>query len=282
MVALWMAAPWMGPLAHADTEPVRLISLAPHLTELAFTSGAGEQLVGVVDYSDWPEDAKDLPSIGDAFRFDMETILSLNPTHALAWSGGTSQALANQLHSLGIEVEWIQTKGLSQIADAMIQIGELANTESVALSAAEDYQAALSAWPMPDKTSSAARPVTVFYQISKTPLYTFGQRHVINEVLGRCGAQNIFSDMDVEALVVDIESVVARKPDLILSGHEPDSVQGQADPLGQWRVFRDGALKDTVLHSVDPNLLVRPTPRIIEGIDQLCSLTQSINQSVSQ
>src|SRR5699024_812314 len=90
----------------AEEKP-RVVSLAPHLTELVFTAGAGETLVGVVAYSDWPEKARELPLIGDAYRFDMETILGLDADLALAWTGGTPATVARRLGDLGIEVMWV-------------------------------------------------------------------------------------------------------------------------------------------------------------------------------
>lgn len=256
-------------------QPQRIISLAPHLTELAFVGGAGDQLVGVVDYSHWPEQAQQLPSIGDAFRFDMEAILSLQPTLALAWAGGTSEQAALRLSDAGIEVAWIETDTLDAIASAIRQIGLLAGTQDKANQTANSFEKNLDAWPLPNRDQVGGSVPKVFYQISKRPLYTFGKRHVINEVFARCHAQNIFDDMDTHALVVDIESVITRQPDLIISGHEPLSQNSLDDPFSQWTPYLDGALKNTQLHSVDPNLLVRPTPRIIQGIERLCQLVQS-------
>src|SRR5690625_7947846 len=89
---------------------MRTVTLAPHLTELVYEIGAQDHLVGVVEWSNWPEEAKALPRIGSAFRFDMEAILSLEAELALAWSGGTPAAVGQQLEKLGIEVLWLQTR----------------------------------------------------------------------------------------------------------------------------------------------------------------------------
>ena len=83
LLGLWAIA------ANASQAPERIVSLAPHLTELAFDAGLGDQLVGVVAYSDYPPEAQALPEIGDAFRFDLETLLRLDTQLALAWAGGT-------------------------------------------------------------------------------------------------------------------------------------------------------------------------------------------------
>ncbi len=276
--ALIFACAWLtghAHLAHASAAQPTLITLAPHLTELAYTAGAGEHLVGVVEYSNWPEAALALPRIGDAFRFDMEAIVSLDPKIALAWRGGTPQAVADQLAQLGVEVVWIDTQTLEDIKTALEHIGQVAGTTDVANTEAKAYADELARWQNRALPNTTSPPVRVFYQIADRPLYTFGGRHVINEVLATCHADNVFGDLDTEALSVDPESVLAAQPDLILSGHEPSDSNGASDPLEVWTPHLDGALADTTLVSVDPNLLVRPTPRIVQGIETLCRLTKA-------
>ncbi len=266
-----------GGLAHAETKE-RLISLAPHLTELTFAAGADDALVGVVAYSNYPVEAQQLPQIGDAFRFDMEAIVSLQPTIALAWRGGTPAVVAEQLQSLGIEVVWITTDSFQDIAEALRLIGRVAGDESVAEQAAADFLATIARFEADQDQTLNEEPVAIFYQISDRPLYTFGGRHVINEVFEICGGENIFATLDTEALSVDREAVLLRQPDLIIAGLPEPSDSADHDPLSQWIPHQQGALSDTQFHRVDPNLLVRPTARIVEGIETLCALTQSISQ----
>ena len=261
----------VSPWVRAEQPSPTLITLAPHLTELVYTSGAGQHLVGVVEYSNWPEAALDLPRIGDAFRFDMEAIVSLDPDLALAWRGGTPKAVVDQLEALGISVVWIETQTLDDIDTALRQIGQLAGTSAVAEDRAEAYAAKLAALENVSSGDASQRLVRIFYQISDRPLYTFGGQHVINEVFAMCHANNIFGHVETQALSVDRESVLARQPDVILSGHEP-SVNQTTQPLRLWERHLDGPLADTTLQSIDPNVLVRPTPRILEGIETLCQL----------
>jgi iron complex transport system substrate-binding protein len=255
---------WSG---DAAAEELRVVSLAPHLTELAYSAGAGDTLVGVVAYSDWPEAAKALPRIGDAFRFDMEAILGLDADLALAWTGGTPKAVAARLESLGIEVLWIETRSLSDIGDALERIGRRLGTEERAQEAAESYRRELRALR---ERHGGDGEVTIFYQVSARPLFTLGRPHVITEVFAACGARNAFEDLDIEAAAIDREAVIARAPDLIVAGiNDPDS-----DPLSSWRDTRMVREGHTRLESVDPERLVRPTPRIVEGIDFVCRLVE--------
>lgn len=252
----------------ADEKP-RVVSLAPHLTELAFSAGSGDTLVGVVAYSDWPAAAQELPRIGDAFRFDLETIMGLEADLALAWHGGTPRSVADRLEELGIEVLWVETRTLSDIAAALEQIGSRLGTPEVSREAADSYRQNLASLRQsePDQVD-----VSVFYQVSARPLFTLGGRHVITEVFDVCGARNVFADMDTEAAAIDREGVIARSPDLIIAGTN----ESGGDPLSIWRDTRMVEERQTRLVAVDPERLVRPTPRILEGIAFVCELVQQV------
>ncbi len=253
------------PLASLADRP-RVISLAPHLTELTFAAGAGETLVGVVDWSDYPPEAAELPLVGDAFRYDLETILGLDPDFALAWRGGSPPAAVERIESLGIDILWVETRSLDDIARAMEYLGQRLDSEETGTRAAQAFRNRLQIVSRAPDTDHGRR--TVFYQVSARPLYTLGGRHVINEVFDHCGLENIFAGLDTEAAVVDVEAVLAAEPDLIIAGHE----NNDNDPLARWRDTRLVGEGVTELHRVDPALLVRPTPRIIEGIEFVCSL----------
>lgn len=251
--------------------PPRLITLAPHLTELSFEAGADVHLVGVVAFSDYPEKAQSLPRIGDAFQFDFERIVSLNPSHALAWVGGTPQRVAEQLTQLGIEVVWIKTQTLAQIADAILTIASIAGDQTIADENVEQFQQQIGHWQAQSKTVASDQRQRIFYQISAQPLYTFGAGHVINEAFAVCGAENIFKDVSTEAFVVDIESVIDRNPDWILVG--TDAQQPNSSTKALPIVHEALSELNASIHAVDANALVRPTTRIVQGINALCALT---------
>ncbi|MFU8830582.1 MAG: cobalamin-binding protein [Wenzhouxiangella sp.] len=245
------------------SDGIRAISMAPHLTELAYAAGVGDRLVGVVDWSDYPPEASELPSIGDAFRFDLERILALEPDIALAWRGGTPARAAESLAALDIEIVWVETQSLAEIGSALEVIGAELGQPASGLAAARAFRSALA-----EITPPAAQPAPVFYQVSARPLFTLGKRHVINEVFALCGLENIFADLETEASVVDFEAVLAAEPKHIIAGHDGTG----PDPLSAWRDVRWFGAETPRLHTVDPSLLVRPTPRILEGIERVCKL----------
>ncbi|WP_376691660.1 helical backbone metal receptor [Wenzhouxiangella sp. EGI_FJ10409] len=263
----------LSALLTAQEKP-RVVSLAPHLTELAYTAGAGDTLVGVVAYSDWPEAARELPRIGDAFRFDMETILGLDADLALAWRGGTPEAVVGRLEALGLDVLWIETRTLDDIGEAVIRIGERIGSAQEAEEAVEAYRGKLDALR---KRHDGEDRVSIFYQVSARPLFTLGAAHVITEVFEICGARNAFDDIEGEAASIDREAVIARSPNLIIAGTD----EPEGDPLAIWRETRMVEQGRTRLAAVDAERLVRPTPRIVDGITHVCDLVEDVQSDPS-
>lgn len=255
--------------ALAEECPRTLITLAPSLTELAYEAGAGDCLAGVVAYSDWPRAARELPVIGDAFQYDLERIMTIAPDHALAWEGGSPPARVAQLEALDIEVTWVQVRVLDDIPRALTTIGALAGDPEKAAAAAEKFTARRREI---EAGVGTGPPVRVFYQVSKQPLFTLGARHVITDVLERCGGDNVFSGLDQEAASIGFEAVLATDPEIIIAAE----VQGENEPLAAWREFPGiSAVANGRLYTVEPDLLVRPTSRILEGMEWLCRLIDS-------
>ena len=260
-------------------EPPRVVSLAPHLTELAFEAGIGDLLVGVVEWSDYPAAARDLPRIGDAFRFDLERILRMEATHALAWGGGTPPGAIARLRELGLEVDVIEIGTLKEIGRAIERLGQLGAKPAKAAEKAAAFRRRLQHF---EQDASGGQPlVEIFYQVSQKPLFTLGGRHVINEVFGLCGARNLFGDLDTEAASVDLEAVLVRDPLAIVIGEnggknngkngDESGTKGQANAPTRWQMHPDlrAVACDNIMH-VDPALLVRPTPRVLNGAATLC------------
>jgi len=255
---------WLMAQTAIGDDTRRVITLAPHLTELVFAVGAQDRLVGVVDYSDFPPTAQELPRIGDAFRFDYERILTLEADLALAWRGGTSAQVGEALEALGIELLWIETRRLEQIPSALRQLGSALDHHAGGARAASRFETEVEA--LRARLDPQAPTLAVFYQVSARPLYTLGRRHILNEVLALCGMRNIFDKLDVEAAVVDREAVIAADPDLILAP------TGAGNPFADWP---RGSLDSIRRVEVDPDRLIRPTPRLIDGARDLCQRGRS-------
>ena len=240
----------------------RIISVAPNLTELLYAAGAADQLVAVSEYSDYPEAAKALPRIGDAFRLDYERIVALAPTVAVTWESGTPPEVQKRLEGLGIRVVSIPTTRLDDIAAGLEKLGALAGTEEMAAAAAAGFRADIARL----RAEYRERPkLKVFVQIDDAPLFTVGGGHLITEIVELCGGVNVFADATALALPVDLESVLARAPQVILSTDD-------GDPVEDWARFGGlAAVASGSVYRAPADLLARPSSRISQGAAEVCS-----------
>ena len=252
------------PVAAAADAP-RIVTLAPHLTELVYGSGAGDRLVGTVEYSDYPPEARQLPRVGDAWRVDLEQLLALKPDVVLAWTTGTPDDLVARIRGLGLRVVMIPTFEITDISEAMRRIGEIAGTLDVAAPAADQFDARFVALR---KQYEGAASVSVFVQLDDQPLYTVGGRHIIDEIVTLCGGRNVFADLPQIAPVVTLESVLAIDPQVILS--TDDTI---VDPASQWaRWTHSSAVRAGTIYALDADTMTRPAPRLLQGVEATCAV----------
>jgi iron complex transport system substrate-binding protein len=256
---------------------MRIISLAPHVTEMVFAAGGGERLVGVVNYSDYPESAKKILNIGDNRQIDMEQVLALKPDLIVAWRHGSSARQLEQLRKLGLPMFHSEPKKLEDIPDSLARLGRLMGTEAVANPAAANLLDKLAAL----RQQYAKRPpVRVFYQVWDKPLYTLSGTHIVSDAIRLCGGENIFAAMKVTAPVVNIESVIQENPELIFGTSERSSPEGG---INMWKAFPTvAAVRQNNLTIVDGNLLNRAGPRMIEGTAVLCEKIELARQHRKQ
>ena len=238
----------------------RIISLAPHITELLFAAGAGDRVVGVIDYSNYPEAAKRITNIGSHALLDLERIVSLQPDLIVVWRDGNAQRQLEKLLSLGIPVYYSEPQRLEDIALSIEKFGRIAGTGAAAAAAARDFSARLARL----RARYAALPaVPVFYQIWNKPLMTVGGSHIISDVIASCGGR----DLKPLAPVISEEAVIERDPEAIAGA----SVDPARDSFDMWRKWpRSLAVGRGNFFTVHPDLISRHTPRILEGAQAIC------------
>jgi len=250
--------------AMAGARPIeRIVSLAPHLTELAFEAGAGPRVVGTVEYSDEPAPAREIPRIGDAFRIDVERVLALRPDVILAWSTGTPQQTTRRLRSLGLRVEEFDTQRLADIPAVVRALGRLAGTTQIASAHAARFDREIDALRVQYRERA---PVRVFLQVNSRPLYTVNGSQLMSELIELCGARNIFDDLNQLAAQVSVEAVIERNPEAIISTDDGDSKS-----LDTWRKWSHlEAVRTDNLYQLPGNDLTRATTRLAQGAGMLC------------
>ena len=251
----------------------RIVSLAPHITELLFSAGAGDRIVGVVEYSDYPPAAKELPRVGAYNAVDMERILALRPDLVVAWASGNPPALIEQLRGLGLTVFLSEPRELEDVASNLERLGRLAGTEATAQAAADAFRRRLRALR---ERYSARAPVSVFYQIWFRPLMTVNGEHLISKVIRLCGGRNVFAALPALVPKLDVEAVLAADPQAIVAGvREPGDDSWQAD-WRRWPQLR--AVREGHLISVPADLLQRHTLRILDGAERLCTALDAVRR----
>jgi iron complex transport system substrate-binding protein len=182
---------------------------------MVFAVGAGEQLVGVSAWSDFPREVLELPEIGDAFTIDLEQLSLLQPDLLLVWESGMPQHMVDELRNRGYHVEAIQTRGIGDISAALLRIGELTGRLAEAEASARRFESELNKLRA---LYDGAAPIDVFFQITARPLYTINRRHFISELISICGGRNVFEDLHELAPSVSVEAVLDRNPEVMLAG----------------------------------------------------------------
>lgn len=246
----------------------RAITLAPHITELAFAAGAGKQVVGTVTRSDYPPAARDIPRVGDGITVSLEATLVLRPDILLAWRAtAATRLLAPALTQAHVPIMYVNPDSLDNIPAQVLRLGDCFGTQATAHAAAQAMTERIKAL----RQKYAQRtPVSVFIEISEPPLYVVASDPVVNDALKTCGAVNVFADIKQPAAQASQESVLVRQPQVIIA---PSLKDTQIAALTRrWAKLGLPAAIEGQVYGVNPDTLFRPGPRIIDATEQLCAL----------
>jgi iron complex transport system substrate-binding protein len=247
----------------------RIVSLAPNVTELLYAAGAGDSLVGAVQYSDYPEAAKKLPRVGSGAGLDLEAIVALHPDLIIGWQTGNPAWQVERLVGLGIPVFITEPRRLGDVPNLLERFGKLTGMEVDADLAARKFRRHEK--QLRDRYSRRAT-ISVFYQILDSSLFTVSGRHIISDVIRLCGGNNIFADLADLTPRVDVESVLKKNPQVILaSGFEPLWLQWR-ESWRKWPMLSAVAHDDLFL--IPPDLIERQSPRILDGADRVCAVLE--------
>nr|WP_300310637.1 cobalamin-binding protein [Halomonas sp.] len=251
----------------------RIVALAPSVTELLFAAGAGKKVVGAVSFSDYPQAAQALPRVGSYDRIDLEALLGLEPDLVVSWDGGNPREQVERLSALGIKVFHSDARSFETIASTLERLGVLADSQDEA----EQVAAALRD-DIRDLTQryADAEPVSVFYEVWEKPLMTINGQHWISQSLALCGGVNLFADEAPMVPRISQEAVLAANPEAIITGG-----MGKADAswLDAWRAYPHlKAVERDNLFFINPDLVQRATPRLVEGTRSLCRHLESARE----
>jgi vitamin B12 transport system substrate-binding protein len=257
---------WLALLLLAVSAPVlanlRVVSLAPSLSEIVVELDSADLLVGVLDAGERPAEIASVPSVGRYGQLDMEQLLSLKPDLLLLWPGSVGPAQRDQLKHLGIPIFVAEPHSFEQLTTQIEAIAAQLGRPERGVKRAAALRKQLAELRQRYRRDV---PLRVFYQVWDKPLYTVGGGQIISDALEVCGGRNVFGDLSLPAPQVSIEAVLQRDPEVILMG---DHAQ-----LDAWRAWPQvAAVKRGNLMLVTDKGLERPSGQMIEATAKLCQL----------
>jgi len=254
----------------------RIIALSPGATELLFAAGAGNRVMAVVNYSDYPPAALELPLIGSHTRVDMEALIALNPDLVVTWVTGNPPAQVELLQELGVPTFAIEPRTFEGVSSVIERLSTLAGTEPEGYAEAERFRVGIAALT---QQYAGVEPIPVFYQVWEKPLMTVNNEHLIGKVLKLCGGVNVFGDMQRLIPRISAEVVLQADPYAILTG----SVDGVSDDqLDEWKKYAGlTAVEKNNLFFVPASPISRPTPRLLDAIQTVCGKLANARENLA-
>ncbi|RJL46831.1 vitamin B12 ABC transporter substrate-binding protein BtuF [Pectobacterium carotovorum] len=252
--------------------PQRVISLAPHATEMAYAAGMGEQLIAVSAWSDHPPEAKKLEQVASWQGINLERILALKPDLILAWREGNPQRPLEQLANFSIPIVYLDAKTLDDIPASLRQLATYSRHPEQAERAATDFQQEIGELQHAGKAPHTA-PLRVFIQFGTQPLFTSSQATLQSQIVSLCGAENVFSDSPVPWPQVSREQVLRRQPQAIIVGGAPDRIASV-------QAFWQPQLAVPVI-TVNEDWFSRSGPRLRLAAQQICSQLAELRLTLS-
>jgi len=249
--------------------PVRVIALAPNITEIVFALGQEHRLIGVTRYSDFPPKAKEIPTVGSYIALDLEKIVSLKPDLCIATKDGNPRELNFSLESLNIPVFAVDPRNLDSVMDTIIEIGKLLDVTQIAGELVENMRSRIAC--VDSLVSKTDHRPGVFFQIGVSPIVSVGSDTYIHELIVRAGGENLAAGHSPYPRFSK-EQVLALSPDIfIITSMARERVFEKVK--AEWSRWSNlPAVRDNRIILVDSNILDRPTPRLVDGLELLAQV----------
>jgi iron complex transport system substrate-binding protein len=260
--ASYQAVDDLGKTITLPKKPKKIITLSPNSTEILFAIGAGKTIVGTVDQADYPLAAKKIKRIGSYPAPDFESIIALSPDLVVLPKQGLSYAVVAELEKFKLPYFVLNPRTLADIANDILQLGKITGNEKKALQISTVYQNKIRQLK---KQYQKRNKVTVFYELWNPPLMTINNKTLINEMIELCGGQNIFGTIKIQYPTINIASVIAKNPQVIIVSNKK-----QSDEWSKWPNIN--AVKNNKVFYLSPDLAQRTSPRIIAALINMCKI----------
>ena len=250
----------LGRSVHVQADPQRIVSLAPSITEMLFALGLGDRVVGVTSYCDYPPEATAKEKVGDTLRPSIEKVVALRPDLVVASTSSQLQQFISNLEDLGIPVYISNPRNVAGVIESIERIGTLTGVTGRARELSDRLQKRLAG--IDAQLQGAPRP-HVLMILSTEPLITAGGSTFVNDLIERAGGRSISATETAEYPQYSLETAVAARPEVIF-------LQAQEARLPERLRVTPAAQSGRVYH-IDDNLMLRPGPRIVDGLEQMAA-----------
>ena len=253
----------------------RIISLAPNITEMLFSAGAGSKIISAVPYSDYPEEAKKIPRVNAYPSIDIEKIVSLNPDLVIVWSSSSAsnKIQVERMRKLGLTVFMSEPRQPIDIYNTILRFGQMASTTRVASKIADDF---IKKYYSLQKKYSNTEKLNVYYQFWNKPLMTVNGKHLISNIIELCGGANVFINLHSLTPKVSVEAVIASNAEVIIAGGNDDVKKRWS---GEWKPWLPlTKVKKDHIFFIEPDLISRMGPRVLQGAEQLCHILETVRK----
>lgn len=260
----------IGRQVKVPKNPQRIISLAPSITEMLFALELGEKVVGVTSYCNYPEVATKIPKVSDTLHPNLEMIISLKPDLVLVTTASQLEQFTAKMSELGIAVFVIKSDSVKAVLSSIELLGKITNKEQIAKNLIDSLNARLEKVKQ-QHSNQTAKP-KVFFIVGTEPLITVGRKAFVTDVINLAGGQSISEDVETEWPAYSIETAISRAPEIILSpgSHSTENEPSKLTlPKG---LEITPAARSGKIYKIDGDLLLRPGPRIIDGLEQIAKL----------
>lgn len=254
-----------GRLVRVPLHPQRIVSLAPNLTETVYALGAGNRLVGDTTYCDYPEAAKAVAKVGDTLHPSLERIIALRPQLILVSTASQLETFTAQLQERCISVYVTDPHDLEAVFRSITNLGELLDEREQAGKLVADLRARATNVGQAVKTPP---PVKVFYQLSRAPLYTAGRDSFVTDLIKRAGGESVTADVAGAWPRYSDEAALAARPEAIIMASEDAMGTAASTELAE-PLKHSPANENKRVYTINGELLSRPGPRLIDGLEQL-------------
>lgn len=250
----------LGRDVHVTAQPQRIVSLAPSVTEILFALGAGDRVIGVTSYCDFPPEARLKESVGDTLKPSVERIVALRADLVIVSTASQVESSVQKLEELGIPVYVSNPRSVEGVLESIDKMGELIDVRDVARELTRKLRSRILSI---ESRAVGPAPPSVFVILGTEPLITAGGASFINDLVSRAGGRSISSDVKGDYPQYSLETAVAKQPEIIF-------LQAGGNVLPE-RLRQTPAARAGRVYRLDDDLLLRPGPRVVDGLEQMAA-----------